>query len=388
MTRTTGMRISGLWRALLIIFSISTAFWGTQAYAQSPGTLLSSTPVRNAPSGMQAWQIRYLSSDDRGRAEEVTGMVIAPTGMPSRMGRPVLAWAHGTWGVVDKCTPSTSSNFFESTPALSAAIARGYVVVATDYAGLGTPQPHPYLIGGSAARSVLDAVRASRAIPEAGASSRFAVWGESQGGHASLWTGQLARQYAPDLTLMGVAAAAPPTDLIENLTGGTDPSIRAFMTAFTAHSWSQHFGFSLRTLGTKSTGDLIDRLARNNCVALGAKPRIGTMIGVAILRARLKNVDLGRISPWKDIARDNSPSPRDYGVPFLIAQNDADVIVAPTVTKDFVRKLCRNGARLRYIAINSGGGHPTSATDSATETLDWVDARFAGAPAPSDCRNF
>ena len=350
--------------------------------------LLSSKPMRNAPAGMQAWQIRYSSTNDRGQREDVTGVVIAPTGPPSRMGRPVLAWTHGTWGVADKCTPSTSATFFEGTPALAAMISRGYVVVATDYAGLGTPQPHPYLIGGSTARSVLDAVRASRAIPEAGASNRFAVWGESQGGHASLWTGQLARSYAPDLVLMGVAAAAPPTDLIENLTGGTDPSIRAFMTAFTAHSWSQHFGFSLKTLGNKSTGDIIDRLARNNCVTLGAKPRIGTMVGVAILRARLKNVDLGRIGPWKDIARDNSPSPRDYGVPFLIAQNDADVIVAPDVTKQFVRKLCRSGARLRYISINSAGGHPTSAADSASETLDWVDARFAGASAPNDCRNF
>jgi acetyl esterase/lipase len=300
----------------------------------------------------------------------------------------VLAWAHGTWGISDKCTPSTSANFFTATPALQDMIARGYVVVAPDYSGLGTKPVHPYLVGPSAAHSVLDAVRASQAIAEAGATRRFAVWGESQGGHASLWTGQLARSYAPDLTLTGVAAAAPPTDLIENLTGGTDPSIRAFLTAFTAHSWAQHFGISLRTLGTKSTGDLIDRLGRNNCVTLGAKPRIGTMVGIAILRARLKNVDLGRITPWKEIARDNSPAARDYGVPLLIAQNDADVIVAPGVTKDFVRKLCRSNARLRYISIAGAGGHPTSAADSATETLNWIDARFAGEPAPSDCRNF
>lgn len=355
------------------------------AYAQSPGTLISSAPMSNAPQGMQAWRIRYLSTSDKGRLEEMTGVVIAPAGPPSRMGRPVLAWAHGTWGISDKCTPSMSDNFFAATPALLDMIARGFVVVAPDYAGLGTQQVHPYLVGPSAAYSVLDAVRASRAIAEAGATSRFAVWGESQGGHASLWTGQMAKSYAPDLTLVGVAAAAPPTDLIENLTGGTDPSIRAFLTAFTAHSWSQHFGISLRTLGTKSTGDLIDRLGRNNCVTLGAKPRIGTIVGITILRARLKNVDLGRIAPWKNIARDNSPSPRDYGVPFLIAQNDGDTIVAPAITKAFVRKLCRNGARLKYVSIQSTGGHPTSAADSAAETLDWVEARFHGQPAPSTC---
>jgi acetyl esterase/lipase len=314
-------------------------------------------------------------------------MVIAPASPPSPMGRPVLAWAHGTWGISDKCTPSQSANFFEATPALREMVERGYVVAAPDYAGLGTASVHPYLIGSSAAHSVLDAVRSARVIPDAGASGRFAVWGESQGGHAALWTGQLARSYAPELDLAGVAAAAPPTDLIENLTGGTDPSIRAFLTAFTAHSWAQHFGISLRTLGSRSTGDIIDRIGRNNCVTLGAKPRIGAIIGVAILRARLKNVDLGRISPWREIARDNSPAPRDYGVPFLIAQNPNDVIVAPQVTRDFARRLCRDGASLRFVAIDSEGGHATSAKDSAAETLDWIDARFAGERTPSDCRS-
>ena len=35
----------------------------------------------------------------------------------------------------------------------------------------------------------------------------------SQGGHASLFTGQLAGSYAPDLGLLGVAAGAPVPNL-------------------------------------------------------------------------------------------------------------------------------------------------------------------------------
>ncbi len=375
-----------LFSLLLLVAALFAA--ATPANAQQPGTLIDYTAMDNAPEGAQAWRIRYTGSNDRGGVEEMTGVVIAPLGRPSRMGRPVLAWAHGTWGVEDTCTPSLSANFFDATPALRDMIARGYTVVAPDYAGLGTPQPHPYLIGTSAAYSVLDAVRTARGIADAGAGSRFAVWGESQGGHAALWTGQLAKGYAPELTLMGVAAAAPPTDLVQNLTGKIDPTVRAFMTAYAAHSWSQHFGISLRTLGKKPTGDLIDRLAKNNCVTLDAKPRFGMVVGLVLLRQRLKNVDLGRISPWKDIARDNSPAPRNYGVPFLIAQNNADALVAPDVTKAFVRKLCRDKAQVRYISITSKGGHATSAADSATETLDWIGARFAGETAPSDCRNF
>ena len=88
-------------------------------------------------------------------------------------------------------------------------LAHGYVVVATDYEGLGVPGVHPYLVGVSEAHAVLDSVRAARELPATQATSRFAVWGHSQGGHAALWTGQLQPSYAPDVTLAGVAALAP-----------------------------------------------------------------------------------------------------------------------------------------------------------------------------------
>jgi poly(3-hydroxybutyrate) depolymerase len=71
-------------------------------------------------------------------------------------------------------------------------------------------------------------------------------------------------------------------------------------------------------------------------------------------------------------------------VPVLIAQNPKDVIVGAAVTQAYARKLCIGGTRLRYLTI-SGQGHETSAKDTAGATLDWIDARFAGRPAPSDC---
>ena len=43
---------------------------------------------------------------------------------------------------------------------------QGYVVVATDYPGLGVPgMNHPYLIGVSEGRAVLNSVRAARDLP-------------------------------------------------------------------------------------------------------------------------------------------------------------------------------------------------------------------------------
>lgn len=268
----------------------------TAGSAQRAGQLISADPVVETPGGMQAWRVRYWTSDGSGRPRQVTGMVVAPREAIVRQPRDVLAWTHGTSGVVSRCALSTNPQFWTVTPALGA-VRQGYVVVAPDYPGLGSAGVHPYLVGQDTGRSVLDAVRAARAIPGAAAGGRFAVWGESQGGHAALWTGQIARSYAPDLTLTGVAAAAPATDLIANFRQMPNKSIAAMMTSFIAYSWSNHYGAPMSALGGPQTRGIMTRLAQNNCIELEKKPKLGTMVGILTVQGRLKNKDLGTIQP-------------------------------------------------------------------------------------------
>ena len=368
---------------LTTVTSLSLLAAPTVVSAQQAGQLIAAEPVVDTPGGMQAWRIRYWTSDGSNRPREVTGMVVAPREAVPARPRNVLAWTHGTSGVSKRCAMSTNPLFWTVTPGL-AAVRQGYVVVAPDYPGLGSEGVHPYLVGQDTGRSVLDAVRAARSIPGAASGSRFAVWGESQGGHASLWTGQIARTYAPDLQLVGVAAAAPTTDLVQNVRLVPNKSVGAFMTAFIGYAWSKHYRAPLSTLGGPQTQGIITRLAQNNCIELEQKPKIGTMLGIMTLQSRLKNKDLGSIQPWARLARANSTSAVSYNVPFLIAQNPKDDLVAPNVTRAYAKALCQSGARLRYLSI-TGAGHATSAKDSASETLPWIADRFANRPAPSDC---
>ena len=263
-------------------------------------------------------------------------------------------------------------------------VSQGFVVEAPDYPGLGSEMPHPYLVGHDTGRSVLDAVRAARSISGAASGSQFAVWGESQGGHAALWTGALARTYAPDLTLVGTAAAAPPTDLAANFREGSDANVRAMLTAFATFSWSQHFGVPMTTAFNRADGQIATRLAQNNCIELGKKPRIGTILGVAAIKRALRDKDITRIAPWSGYMRDNSVSAASVSGPLLIAQSVSDPVVAPLITKDFARQVCRGRQPVRYVPI-PGGDHGNSARDSANATLAWIADRFAGTRAPSDC---
>lgn len=354
------------------------------AAAQTAGTLITADPVVDTPAGMQAWRVAYWTSGPEGRPSQVTGMIVAPREALPRRPRDVIAWAHGTWGVSESCAPSRSANFYAATPALAEMVRAGYVVVAPDYPGLGSAPPHPYLVGEDTARSVLDAVRAAQAIPGAASGTRFAVWGESQGGHAALWTGMRARGYAPDLTLVGVAAAAPPTELAANFRSSTDANARAILTAFTAYSWSQRFGAPLASLFNRTNQGVVTRLGRNVCVELGKAPRLGTILGIASVKAALKGKDITRIAPWTALMRANSVNSTAIFGPLLIAQGSSDTLVAPAVTRTFARRACRDRRPVRYLAL-PGVDHARSARDSSGETLAWIADRFAGKTAPSDC---
>ncbi|WP_052071666.1 alpha/beta fold hydrolase [Sphingopyxis sp. MWB1] len=375
-------------RSLLAVCAASLLAFAAPASAQQVGSLVSADPVTDTPPGMQAWRIRYWTSNGAGARQEVTGMVVAPREAMPRTPRRVIAWAHGTSGVAEKCAPSNSPGFYEATPGLAEMIAQNYVVVAPDYPGLGSKGPHPYLIGVDTAYSVLDAVRAARSVSGAAAGDRFAVWGESQGGHAALWTAATARGYAPDLTLVGTAAAAPPTDLPANMRQASDANARAMLLAFTLYSWSQYFGYSLDGFTNKTNQGVIRRLSENNCIELHNKPKLGTILGILAVRQAMKRRDVTRLQPFAATMQANSVDPASVPGPLLIAQGSKDTIVAPAVTRSFAKAVCKRRTPLQWIEVE-GGSHTDSARGNATgQTLDWITARFNGQAPPDDCGRF
>lgn len=181
-----------------------------------PGDVFHIYPqIGGAPENARAFRIIYRSTGAAGEPIAVSGTVIYPNAPAPAGGRNVIAWAHYTTGVSSRCAPTLLPNLSGTIPGLESMLDRGYVVVATDYEGLGVAGVHAYLVGNSEAQAVLDSVRAARHLTGARATRRFAVWGHSQGGHAALFSGELASSYAPELQLVGIAAAAPATYLVD-----------------------------------------------------------------------------------------------------------------------------------------------------------------------------
>ena len=107
-----------------------------------PGDVIWSAPFKGIP-GAKAWKVLYHSRAIDGSDIAVSGVVVAPTEPAPATGRPVISWAHGTHGIADNCAPSRTADMVSRLPSIGKVVAQGYVVVATDYEGLGTPGTHP-----------------------------------------------------------------------------------------------------------------------------------------------------------------------------------------------------------------------------------------------------
>src|SRR5688572_10886009 len=99
--------------------------------------------------GTPGVRIRYGSTDVEGDGSTVGGLLAVPAGAPPPGGWPIVAYAHGTTGNADDCAPSDDPTLAGVGSAVAALAAAGFVVVATDYEGIGTDGPHPYLNGPS-----------------------------------------------------------------------------------------------------------------------------------------------------------------------------------------------------------------------------------------------
>jgi hypothetical protein len=109
--------------------------------AGAPGTLIRQEPLGfPAPFGASAYRVLYRSSGLHDESVPVSGVIIVPDGPAPANDRPIVAWAHPTTGVVPRCAPSLALFVFQQIQGLREMIDRGYVVAATDYPGLGTPQ--------------------------------------------------------------------------------------------------------------------------------------------------------------------------------------------------------------------------------------------------------
>ncbi|MDF9875606.1 lipase family protein [Cellulosimicrobium cellulans] len=351
-----------------------------------PGSLVRAEPfTRQIPDGATAWRILYTTTRDEGEPAVASGIVVVPDAVRDDAASPVIAWAHGTTGSARGCAPSVLDEPFESGAffLLDDVLAHGWALVATDYVGLGTDGPHPYLVGQGEARSVLDAVRAARELDGATLGEQTVVWGHSQGGHAALWTGAVAPEYAPDVPLAGVAALAPASDLtglvshLESVTGGS------IFASFVVEAYDAIYPDSDAAGYVRPGARFVVREMASRCLS---EP--GALVSVAealSMDQPLWTTDPAT-GPLGERLAENVPT-GPVAAPLLVAQGASDTLILPMTQEAYVGARCAAGQPVDYRTYQGRDHVGLVQADSALapDLVRWTEARLAGEPPTPTC---
>ena len=347
------------------------AFYDPPADApRKPGALLRSEPLKDVilPAGMRGWRILYATTVNDSTPATAVATVFAPSDPPAGP-RPVIAWEHGTTGLLQKCMPSLLSAPTKGIPERDRIVMAGWVVVATDYSFAEKGGPHPYLIGEGEARAALDSVRAARQMSELTLDKRIMVWGHSQGGHAALWTGIVGPRYAPDLEILGIVAIAPSANIKNILEMNVEVDKR--FGPYLAMAYSRFypditFEQAIRPEALDAARQIVNLCDfvppedPEHIEALAATfdgPALATSSNKALQARLAQNMPDGPIQ-----------------APVVIAQGLSDIVVPPSATDAYVDERCSAGQRLEYWTF-AGRDHltiiqPGTPLDECTHQVD------------------
>jgi pimeloyl-ACP methyl ester carboxylesterase len=386
------------------------------------GQVIAQEPVATAIPHAKAWRMAYISSDLHDRPTISTGLVIAPEGPPPPEGRPIVAWAHGTTGTAENCGPSqewdpaqplneyfliggTSSTDF-GVPAADAFIAKGYVLVATDYQGLGGGGRHQYSISATQARDAIDAIRAAGSLGLAGAGRKAAVYGWSQGGGTTLAAASLPGYIGrtgtafDGIDIVGFAAMAPhdvaalspqgPIDdataakTMESLTASFSDTLFNFA-HFSMNMWAMTAAFpdlKLTDLFTDDGAKALDAIYSRKCVHAAAD----TMnFAYGATYKSLLRPEPANASAWVRDMIEGSVQPVAPVAPVVIYWGAKDTVVPPVMGKLYREQMCRLGGNVARVQLPGDPNHFTTPPVAEPFYVAWIEDRLAGKPAPNGC---
>lgn len=353
-----------------------------------PGTLDSATKLptvdrRIIRVSSTAARITYESrSGVDGSSQLVSGSVFAPTGTPPDGGWPIIAFGHGTTGVLPPCAPSLSPTLLGTTEVVRMLLTLGYAVVMPDYQGLGIDTTyHPYLDATTEGYNMIDAVRAARKlVPDA--SDRWLALGVSQGGQAAWAANELAGTYGAGLDLVGAVSASPAADI----TGLADLAAQGTLTP----EQSGVLALILRALKNAHPDLNLDDyrrgvVAENWDLLTGCAdetPDQRFEVTKQIRPDDLRPATPEAVDALRSYLGQMSSLPKvRTSAPMLVLHGDLDPLVLLPWTEGAVNRACEMGDVIASF-IAEGRGH---AEFDPVVALDWIGKRFNGADPDNTC---
>lgn len=386
------------------------------------GQVIKKEQIQTSLKGAQAWKIAYISSDVSGRKTISTGLVVAPTGSVPAGGRPIMTWAHGTTGTAQNCGPSQVINpavpmneYFlmggnswtdYGIPALEEFIKEGYVVVATDYQGLGGGGKHQYAVAVTNGMDAINAARAAGSMNATGANKKAVFYGWSQGGGAALAASTLPdyinqRGTAFDnINFVGFIAMGPQYALASAPTGKLDQAgaskfladlLKSYIhnifdfTHATMFLWGTQAAFpdlKLSDLFTDEGVKAVNQIYSNKCMH-AASDTMNYYFKDGY-NALLKT-NQGNALAWAEAVYKGSAQPVKPVAPVQIYYGSLDNVNPPAMGALFQKQMCGLGGNVGRMELPGKQTHFDEPRGSQQFFLPWIKDRVAGKPLANGC---
>ena len=336
----------------------------------------SDTSLYTIPPTLSLSRFMYQSKTLNGTLVPVSGFILWPyAARPHHGGYPFITWAHGTSGSSKECAPSNIQNLWYNFQGLYELAIHGYVVVATDYAGLGVSKDalgksiiHEYTTGPAQANDLYYSVLAAQqAFPIL--SKEFVAMGHSEGGGAA-WAFAETLAAEPLTGYLGTVALSPFTRVLD--LPPEEPIIPAIL-LFLVPNLQRNFGpFAPEEIFTSEGLQSLKTLDQlNGCTTI-----MYQLVGPDLLKPGWQNNT--SIQRYQEAAANGR---KPLNGPLLIIQGGADPIIHPPTVEaainDTVQKI--PSSQIEFHLLPNVTHTPTMYA-GFTIYLEWINSRFAGEP--------
>ena len=362
----------------------------------------------DATSGVKIYRIAYRTTRGDGRPGVSTARVYLPD-TPRTGPLPIIVAAHPSEGLADACATSRDENKLRDLAMPWAA--RGQVVIAPDYAGLGNEGIQGYQDNRDTGHSTLDAARALRKLLEGGAfDDRIVMVGYSQGGGAVLSAQSLERTYGSGGRMIGVVAMAPQWATSPSSFGLLgmlgDPSALTIGSGITKPVVATSMAYAYRTnwLSTGAPagafpadkrGDIESALTSKCLIEYGGwiqaiAPTVQGLfdepLRAAIVACGKSTSDPGCVDPGKSyfaFLQDNVVHPDPAGAKIVYVQGLLDQIMPPAEEAACnVAFMIKDGVTPQ-VCTDSGASHTNVVDRNVGFGIRWAEALLSGETLPT-----
>lgn len=347
-----------------------------------PGALIQSVPLDpelSVAGAARAYRILYSTTDQHNSPAVSTGAVFVPKGQAPQGGWPVIAWAHGTVGLGDDCTPSAQPRSARDNEYLSHWLDQGYVVVGSDYTGLGTPGLMSYLNSVATAHAIIDSVIAAHHL-NLPLSPKWALVGQSQGGAAAVASARWATEFSKGtgLDYRGVVATGTPANIDDVIiTAGPDmvlpPELGPIASAYTAYILA---AFRELRPDVNSVLTPAGLTAADQAETLCTFPLSDALTGLR--PQEFFSAPLASLPGMRGALADFMGTPvAGYDRPIFLGVGLKDRDVPPSSTLKFADQLKANGQDVT-LEIYPEDDHSSTVLTSMADSTPFLQAQFAG----------